>query len=270
MATQGSSLDYPGTQSSIETKDRFSDTETHGQVPLGQPTQTERTICIAAGAGIALLALQKPLSVRGLVCGAVGATLLTHGLSGEVRLLERLGLSHPTRNADEPSAEAADYYTRGVQVKVSHTIMRPAAELYAFWRDFTNLPKFMSHLKQVHVHENNKSKWVADAPLGATIEWEAEIINDEPDKLIAWRSIGNPDVDNSGSVRFVESPELGATEVVVTIDYIPPAGKVGTWIAKLFGAVPAQQIKEDLRKFKQLMETGEIPTTEGQPQGSCC
>lgn len=231
--------------------------------------QTERAVSIAAGATAAIIAAQKPLSVRGLALGLLGTALVARGVSGRSAVYQSLGLSTRTRGENEPSADASQYYRRGIQVRVSQTICRPAADLYAFWRDFTRLPQFMAHLQRVEVRDAMHSHWVTSAPLGASVEWDAEIINDEPGKLIAWRSVGNPDVDNSGSVRFVESPELGATEVIVTIDYIPPAGKVGSWIAKLFGEEPKQQIREDLRRFKQLMETGEIASVEGQPHGQC-
>jgi uncharacterized membrane protein len=110
---------------------------------------------------------------------------------------------------------------------------------------------------------------VARAPAGMSVEWDATIINDEPDALIAWRSLERADVDHAGSVRFVPGPQGRGTEVRVILDYIPPAGQIGKAVAKLFGEAPDQQIREDLRRFKRLMETGEIATVEGQPQGKC-
>jgi uncharacterized membrane protein len=129
----------------------------------------------------------------------------------------------------------------------------------------------MRHLEAVTVLDGNRSHWVAKAPAiaGGKVEWDAEIINDEPNALIAWRSLANADVDNTGSVRFVPAPSERGTEVKVVIDYIPPAGRLGSWVAKLFGEEPQQQIQEDLRRFKRLMETGEVPTTQGQPKGNC-
>ncbi len=100
------------------------------------------------------------------------------------------------------------------------------------------------------------------------MEWEAEIINEEKDRLIAWQSIEGSGIANAGSVRFMETGDRG-TEVRVVLDYIPPAGRLGWAVAKLFGEEPSQQVREDLRRFKQLMETGEIPTTRNQPRGSC-
>ena len=117
----------------------------------------------------------------------------------------------------------------------------------------------MSHLKEVRVLDEKRSHWVACGPAGYTVEWDAEIINDEPNALIAWRSLEGSDVDHAGSVRFVPAPGGAGdrgTEVKVVMDYIPPAGRLGALIAKLFGEEPQQQIQEDLRKFKRIMETG--------------
>jgi uncharacterized membrane protein len=129
----------------------------------------------------------------------------------------------------------------------------------------------MRHLESVTSLDSDcrRTRWVAKGPAGISIQWEAEVINEEPDRLIAWRSLGGSEVDNAGSVRFIDAPGDRGTIVRVNIDYIPPAGRVGSWVAKLFGKDADQMIRDDLRRFKQLMETGEIPTTEGQPNGTC-
>ena len=121
------------------------------------------------------------------------------------------------------------------------TINRTPWDLYQFWRNFENLPRFMKHLKSVKVLDEKRSHWVAKAPAGRTVEWDAEIINDEPNALIAWRSLGGADVDNAGSVRFVPGPEGRGTEVRVVIDYIPPAGRVGKWVAEALRQEPRQR-----------------------------
>lgn len=138
------------------------------------------------------------------------------------------------------------------------TINRSPEELYKFWRNFENLPRFMSHLESVQVTGDKRSHWKAKAPLGTTVEWDAEITEDRPNELIAWRSLEGADVDNSGSVRFDRAPGGRGTEVRVEIEYTPPAGALGAGIAKLFGEAPEQQIKGDLYRFKQVMETGEV------------
>jgi uncharacterized membrane protein len=124
----------------------------------------------------------------------------------------------------------------------------------------------MTHLEQVR-EEGTRSHWAARGPLGLRAEWDAEIITDHPNQVIAWRSLPNSDVDTAGSVHFTPAPGTRGTEVRVNLKYDPPAGQAGTLIAKLFGKEPGQQIREDLRRFKQLMEAGEVPTTAGQSTG---
>src|SRR4051812_16308227 len=153
------------------------------------------------------------------------------------------------------------------RVETSITIDRTPADLYAFWHDFEQLPRFMNHLKEVRSIGNNLTHWVAKGPMNANVEWDAEIVNDRANELIAWRSIEGSDVYTAGSVRFQPAAGNRGTMVRVTFEYKPPAGKVGTMVAKLFGENPEKQVAVDLRRFKQLMETGEIARTEGQPAG---
>lgn len=154
-----------------------------------------------------------------------------------------------------------------IRVAQSVTINRSPEELYRFWRDFQNLPRFMKHLESVRVTGDRRSHWVAKAPAGAPVEWDAEITEDRPNELIAWRSLEGADVDNVGSVRFERA--LGGRGSIVRVEmrYSPPAGVVGATVAKLLGEDPEWQIKDDLRRFKQVVEAGEIITTEGQPAG---
>jgi uncharacterized membrane protein len=140
-------------------------------------------------------------------------------------------------------------------------------ELYHFWRNFENLPRFMKHVKHIQVIDNTRSHWIASAPMGASVEWDADIIKDEENRLIAWASVEGADIDNSGFVRFKPAPSGRGTEVKVAIEYNPPGGAVGDAIAKLFGEEPKQQIGDELSRFKMLMEAGEIATNEGQPSG---
>jgi uncharacterized membrane protein len=147
---------------------------------------------------------------------------------------------------------------RGVQVRQTLTITRAPEEVYAFWRDFRNLPQFMSHLEAVQVIDDRRSRWTARAPAGRTVEWEAEIVEDRPGELIAWRSLPDADVPNSGWVRFARAPGDRGTELIVELQYDPPAGALGAAIAKLLGEEPNEQVKGDLRRFKQVLETGEV------------
>lgn len=145
-----------------------------------------------------------------------------------------------------------------VHVKAAITLKRPRNEVYGFWHNFENLPRFMAHLESVQVLDERRSRWKAKAPVGSTVEWEAEIIEDRPNELIAWRSLPDSTVPNTGSVQFRDAPGGRGTEVLVELRYQPPGGKIGALIAKLFGEEPEQQVKGDLRRFKQVMEIGEI------------
>ena len=155
----------------------------------------------------------------------------------------------------------------GIAVERVVTINRSPAELYQFWRNFTNLPQFMDHLKTVTVSDATHSHWEAKAPAGATVSWDAEITDDQENKQIAWRSLPNATIPNDGIVTFTPAPGDRGTEVRVTLRYAPLAGRVGAAFAKLFGEEPDQQVREDLRHFKQIIEAGEVPTLQGQPMG---
>ena len=154
-----------------------------------------------------------------------------------------------------------------VRVKTAITVNRSPEDLYRFWRDIKHLPRIMTHLESVRVIGDGRSHWVAKAPVGTTVEWDAEIINDQPNERLAWRSLEGADVENAGNVQFEPAPGGRGTVVRIELEYAPPGGMVGAAIAKLFGESPEQQIQEDLRRFKRVMEAGEIPTTRGQPMG---
>jgi uncharacterized membrane protein len=138
------------------------------------------------------------------------------------------------------------------------TIDRPADELYRFWHNFENLPRFMNNLESVRVTGERRSHWVAKGPAGTPVEWDAEILEDRPNELISWRSLEGSEVENSGTVRFKPAPGNRGTEVQVELEYNPPGGLLGAGVAKIFGSAPEQLIKGDLSRFKQLMETGEV------------
>ena len=155
--------------------------------------------------------------------------------------------------------------SRGIHVEHSVLIRKPAAQLYRFWRNFENLPKFMEHLESVSVREEGISHWVARGPAGINVEWDARVINEVENKVIGWQSLTGSTIATAGSVNFDET-ERG-TIVRVHLQYSPPGGKLGAAVAYMLGEEPNLQIQEDLRRFKSLMEAGEIPTTEGQPTG---
>jgi uncharacterized membrane protein len=147
------------------------------------------------------------------------------------------------------------------------TVIRPAQEVYDIWRELENLPTFMAHLDEVRTDANGRSHWRASAPFGRTVEWDAEITEDVPGQRIAWRSAGDADISNEGSVRFEPAPGGRGTEVHVTLRYAMPGGKLGQAVARYFGEDPHQQLDDDLRRFKQVAETGEVVRSEGAPDG---
>jgi uncharacterized membrane protein len=140
-------------------------------------------------------------------------------------------------------------------------------EAYRSWRDLERLPLFMSHLQSVEITGPERSHWVARAPAG-TVEWDAEIVEDMPGQAIMWHSVGNAVVENSGSVRFNDAPGDRGTEIRVQLRYELPAGKLGSLVATLLGEEPAQQVRDDLRRFKQVIETGAVVRSEGSPGGT--
>ena len=145
------------------------------------------------------------------------------------------------------------------------TINAPRQALYAFWRDFRNLPLFMENIESVHVFDERRSHWVVKGPADSTVEWDAVIVEDVPGESIAWSTTDEAEVPNSGRIEFHDTTNGRGTQVTVNIVYDPPVGKLGKAVAKLFGREPTVQARQDLRRFKQLMETGEIPTSAMNP-----
>ncbi|MEX2148337.1 MAG: SRPBCC family protein [Candidatus Rokuibacteriota bacterium] len=148
------------------------------------------------------------------------------------------------------------------------TINRPVEDIYRFWRNFENLPRFMRHLLSVTVFDACRSHWVARAPAGRTVEWDAEIVEEVVNERIAWRAVGDADVQHTGTVTFSPVPGDRGTEVRVMLHYAPPVGRLGAALAKVFGQEPALQVAHDLKTFKQVMEAGETPSVAGQPRGA--
>ena len=228
-------------------------------------SRTERVGSLVVGGLLAAYGLAKR-SPAGVLIAAVGGYVAIRGATGHCHTYHALGLS--TADRDKLS-DAGTFNRRGVHVSVSFSINKPRAELYRFWRDFQNLPSFMKHLQAVTVIDEKRSHWVTEGPAGVNVSWDAEIISDVPDETIAWRSLAGGDVDNAGSVRFVDGPPGRGTEVKVVLDYVPPAGRFGAAVATLFGRGGGAEVREDLRRFKQLMEAGEIATNGGQPLVAC-
>jgi uncharacterized membrane protein len=156
----------------------------------------------------------------------------------------------------------------GAHVEVSYTINKPAEELYRYWRNFENLPKFMTHLESVRPTGTRGAHWEARGPLGRRFSWDTEITEERSNEYIVWRSVEGSLLKAAGAVQFRPAPGDRGTEVTVAIDYRPAGGSVSQFLAELLGPAPRRLLREELRHFKQLMEAGEIPSTEGQPHGA--
>ena len=234
----------------------------------------ERVASIITGG--ALTAYGIALRSRsGVAIAAAGAALVGRGLTGHCAVraatqkdavLEMQAALPDGVSSRAPIKEQAPGHG-GILVTKSVTIDAPAEKLYEFWRDFSKLPTVMQHLESVEIIDETHSKWTAKAPLGQTVSWQAHIERDNPNQLIAWRSAPDASVPNSGSVRFVPAVGGRGTQVKVMLEYKVPGGALGATVAKLMGEEPQLQIDEDLRRFKSLMEAGEIPTIKGQPNG---
>lgn len=161
-----------------------------------------------------------------------------------------------------------------VKVEKTLTINKPVEELYRFWRNFDNLPRFIKHLKEVRLYDEKRSHWISKGFLNESVEWDVVITEDRENELIAWTSVEGAAIETSGRVHFKPAPGNRGTEVKTVREFTPPGGAIGAAlakpvadIAKLFGEDPEQQIGDDLRRLKMMMEAGEIATTEGQPRG---
>jgi uncharacterized membrane protein len=227
-------------------------------------TETERWASLIGGSALAAIGLSRGTR-GGLATALAGAELIRRGATGHSLLFEWLGVR--TAGKGQGGATTSVPYELGVRVDRAITVAKPRADIYRFWRELENLPRFMKHVESVRVIDGRRSHWVVTAPAGRTVEWDAEIINEIENELIGFRSL-NGRVDLAGSVQFKDAPGDRGTEIVVEIQYNPPAGILGAFAAKMWGEEPGQQIEEDLRRFKQFMEAGEIPTAEGQPSGA--
>jgi uncharacterized membrane protein len=223
--------------------------------------EVERWASALGGAVLAAYGIRQR-SVAGAMIATSGGILIARGATGYCPMYAAAGVNSASTNTRVALAGS-----RGVLVEHAATINRPAEELYRFWRDFSNLPRFMRHLISVEPLDERRSHWVAQAPAGRTVEWDAEIINEIPNELIGWRTLDHADVISAGSVRFTTAGPDRGTEVHVRLQYEPPGGKVGAVVAWMLGQDPNHTIQEDLRRFKQLLETGEVPTTQGQSRG---
>lgn len=225
----------------------------------------ERIASLIAGALLVSRALTGKKRWTSAATGLIGVALLRHGITGFSYTRQALGIN--TANSGGPRTSIKD--ESGIRVDEAITINRPREEVYRFWRDLSNLSQFMENLESVSaVNGGNRSHWVAKGPRGKSIEWDAEIINEKENELIAWRSLEGADIPNAGSVHFEDVPGGRGTQVNVELQYAPPGGSVGAFVARVFGEDASSQIREDLRRLKTRLEAGVLLSTDGQPMGA--
>lgn len=229
--------------------------EAHGPEAFG------RVALVIGGAALSYYGVRRggPLGV-GLL--ALGGALIGAGAAWPVaeRWIEPVAL--------RGRLPAAPFSAQPLTIARSITIARPRAEVYGFWRDFHNLPRFMRHVERIDVLSDQRSHWIVRAPMGQTVEWDAELEDERENERLAWRSAEDAQVRNAGEVVFRDAPGGRGTEVRATISYQPPGGRLGHGLAKLWGEDPARQARDDLRRLKQLMETGAIAAAMPQPEGA--
>lgn len=205
----------------------------------------------AMDVGLLLAAMRSSEARRGRLAAATAAV-------AGVAVLDAI-------SARRSSRQAQDQARRHIRAAV--TVAKPPHDVYALWHDVEDLPSFMPHLQLVE-RQDGESHWTTSGPLGQKVEWDAEIVEDRQDELISWRSLPGSDVESSGSVRFAEAPGGRGTEVIVDLEYVQPAAALGHAVASLSGRGAEQQVRDALRRFKQVAETGEVVRSEGSPQGA--
>ncbi len=227
-------------------------TERSGTEQSAGPSQSRQSVNVGNAERIASIVLGSGLITFGLIrrsragwiLAATGVTLLYRGIGGNYAVYRALGIN---RAADADGRRG----NLGVKIERELSIEEPAEKLYRFWRDFRNLPTIMPNVESVTVQSDTRSHWVVKGPMGATLEWDAVVINDKPNELIAWRTDGAR-VESAGSVRFEPRPD-GSTLVRVALQYNPPGGEVAHMISSLFGEDPGARIDEDLARLKEAM-----------------
>jgi uncharacterized membrane protein len=235
-------MQYPGDMTEVRVR---------GGRNISEP---ERWGSMAAGVALAAYGLSRRRGA-GLVLALLGGLLVRRGMSGHCETYQMFGINTAGTGDDTRQALGG---SAGVNVEESVVINRPVSLLYRFWRNLENLPHFMSHLESVERVTDTLSRWRAEGPAGIIVEWNAEIHNEVPDKLIAWRSLEGSDVVSAGSVNFEDAGK--GTRVRVRLQYSPPGGKAGAALAKLLGRDAATEIREDLQRFKQLVES-DVPSS---------
>jgi uncharacterized membrane protein len=216
-------------------------------------SRTERIVSAIGGGILASAGLMKR-SPAGVALALVGGDLMRRGITGHSYAYDALGIR--TAPKGQGAETTSIPYQLGIRVDRAVTIASPRAEVFHFWRNFSNLPRFMKNLESVTENGSNRSHWVAKGPRGRTFEWDAVIHNEIDNELIAWRSLPGAEVDSAGSVWFKDAVNGRGTEVKVELQYNPPAGTLGALFASLWGKQPGRQIEEDLARLKRFLEGG--------------
>lgn len=250
-------LNIRGGDASSESEGGFRNPLEHPRANLGAAERLVTAVLGGALTGGGLYSLIRNGSMLGAFSAAVGGVLLYRGASGYCPVYNALGVG------DADATPTSHPLNRDITVEHTITIHKPTGEVYRFWRDLRNLPHVLRHIRQVEVLDERRSRWTANGPADKPVTWEAEITEDRVDQMIAWASRPGSEVENSGSVRFQNATGGRGTVVSVKLHYRPPAGVLGALIARLLGRAPGQQLEEDLRNFKQMLETGEVATNAG-------
>ena len=221
-----------------------------GQTPLVNLGEGERYGSILGGAGLILAGLTRR-GAGGVILGVLGTALIVRGVSGHCGLYGRFGISGA--KSERPGVPD----NVGITVERSIVINRPREEVFAFWRDVANLGDVMKHVERIESADGLRSHWVVRTPWGRRLEWDAAVINEHPNELIAWESLPGAKVQNAGAVRFEPEPHGNGTVVTVKLEYNPPWGLLGRLAGVLFGEEPGREISEDLLALKKRLESGE-------------
>jgi uncharacterized membrane protein len=225
----------------------------------------ERIASTVAGGALVVFGLKQG-GLLGTGLTILGGGLLHRGTTGHCYMYEAAGINTNDTSRSTVFGKAPGILSGTIHVKKAVTVNRSPAELYQYWRNFENFPNFMQHLESVTKIDEKRSHWKAKAPLGTSVEWDAEMTSDVENQRIGWQSLEGADIPNTGTVEFRPTADRG-TEIIVTMIYEAPGGKIGEWAAWALGEEPSSQVAKDLKRFKSLMEAGTILTTEGQPSG---
>jgi uncharacterized membrane protein len=215
---------------------------------------SERLVSGAAGAATLLWAMRRG-GVPGGLLAVLGTTLIARAASGYCPVVAATSATPTERRI----ARKQGWRSAAATVR-SVTIARPPADVYRFFREVRNLPRFLQHVEQVTAIDEMRSHWLVRAPTGRTVEWDTIITEDQPNERIAWRSAPGADLQSVGWIKFRPAPGDRGTEVHASIAYEPPAGQLGRIAAELWNDAPGGQAQGDLRRLKQVLETGEVPT----------